>query len=157
MVGEKGASVRSKTKELQMASATAWTPGGPSCKALEAIIGKWKGVWGCRGHCHYPISALHFATDDEDVPATLERRRLLKRSRLPLGRVLGRWRHPPGTVWSAGCHRPPATRGLGQHRQLLGDADSGGCYCAAVSSSGGEGGLQWLLTTGKLHGGRRGA
>ncbi|KAF0923533.1 hypothetical protein E2562_006415 [Oryza meyeriana var. granulata] len=43
MVGEKGASVRSKTKELQMASATAWTPGGPSCKALEAIIGKWKG------------------------------------------------------------------------------------------------------------------
>ncbi|TVU35898.1 hypothetical protein EJB05_17805, partial [Eragrostis curvula] len=42
MVGEKGAEARQKGQELREAAAKAWAPDGPSRKAFEAAVGKWK-------------------------------------------------------------------------------------------------------------------
>ncbi|TVU35896.1 hypothetical protein EJB05_17803, partial [Eragrostis curvula] len=42
MVGEKGAAAREKARGLREAAAKAWAPDGPSRKAFEAVVGKWK-------------------------------------------------------------------------------------------------------------------
>ncbi|TVU35927.1 hypothetical protein EJB05_17834, partial [Eragrostis curvula] len=42
MVGEKGAEARQKGRELREAAAKAWAPDGPSRKAFEAVVSKWK-------------------------------------------------------------------------------------------------------------------